>query len=49
MAGSSPSECLFIDDIEENTQAAAALGMRTITFRPGMDLGKALQEAGLIF
>jgi FMN phosphatase YigB (HAD superfamily) len=49
MAGSPPSECLFIDDIEENTQAAAALGMRTITFRPETDLEKALQEAGLIF
>ena len=44
MAGCGASECLFIDDLEENTRAAAALGMKTITYQKGMDLEKAIQE-----
>ena len=30
--GLSPEDCIFIDDRAENTAAAAALGMRTVTF-----------------
>jgi FMN phosphatase YigB (HAD superfamily) len=30
--GLPPEDCIFIDDRAENTAAAAALGMRTVTF-----------------
>ena len=32
-----PSQCLFIDDMEENTASAAACGFRVLTLRGGAD------------
>ena len=33
-----PSECVFIDDMEENISAASSLGFNTIHFKSGTDL-----------
>ncbi|MCI3272647.1 HAD family hydrolase [Streptomyces cylindrosporus] len=43
LAGVSLDRCLFVDDSEENVEAAAALGMRTVHFREAADLGRALE------
>ena len=37
-----PAETLFVDDSEENTLAAAKLGIRTLTWKPGDDLSNLL-------
>ncbi|MGW2571819.1 HAD family hydrolase [Streptomyces sp. NPDC001537] len=42
LAGTRPERCLFIDDTEENTEAAAALGMHTLHFHTAADLERAL-------
>jgi epoxide hydrolase-like predicted phosphatase len=39
-----PSECVFVDDIEENISAAASLGLNTIHFKPGTDLKSELKR-----
>ena len=39
-----PSECVFIDDMEENISAAASLGFNTIHFKPGTDLRSELRR-----
>lgn len=41
-AGLNPSETLFIDDLDKNTEAAAQAGLQTICLTPGMDLVKLL-------
>ncbi|MER5639822.1 HAD-IA family hydrolase [Kitasatospora sp. NPDC002227] len=41
-AGTTPDRCLFVDDRAENTEAAAALGMRTALHRSPADLAAAL-------
>ncbi|WP_030941691.1 HAD family hydrolase [Streptomyces sp. NRRL S-646] len=43
LAGVRPERCLFIDDTEENTEAAAALGMQPVHFRTATDLERALE------
>ena len=43
LAGTPPERCLFVDDSEENVEAAAALGMRTLHFREPADLERALE------
>lgn len=43
LAGTPPERCLFVDDSEENVEAAAALGMRTVHFREPADLERALE------
>ncbi|MGW3122282.1 HAD family hydrolase [Streptomyces sp. NPDC001107] len=43
LAGTRPGRCLFIDDTEENAEAAAALGMQPVHFRTAADLERALQ------
>ncbi len=48
-SNSEATECVFIDDIEENIRAAEALGIKTIHFEPGTDLERALREKGLSF
>jgi len=40
-------ECVFIDDLEENTDAAAKLGIQTIHFKPQADLESELQLLGI--
>ena len=46
--GVRPEEALFIDDMERNTQAAAALGMQTITFTTPEALQAELLRRGLL-
>jgi putative hydrolase of the HAD superfamily len=41
--GCAPEECLFIDDLRANVQAADALGIHTILFK---DSGKMMDEIG---
>lgn len=43
-AGAKPASCVFIDDLEENVAAAAALGMNTILYRPDIDLQRELRR-----
>lgn len=38
-----PDRCLFVDDTEENVEAAAALGMHPVHFREPADLARALE------
>ncbi|MCX4762606.1 HAD-IA family hydrolase [Streptomyces sp. NBC_01275] len=42
-AGVRPERCLFVDDSEENVEAAAALGMRAVHYREPTDLAQALE------
>ena len=44
--GRPASDCLFIDDLECNIKAAAALGMHTIHFRGVAELKQKLSELG---
>ncbi|OGD18138.1 MAG: hypothetical protein A2W03_05410 [Candidatus Aminicenantes bacterium RBG_16_63_16] len=46
-AGAPPAECVFIDDMEENIEGAAALGIPGILYRPETDLGRELGGLGL--
>lgn len=46
-AGCRPEECVFIDDMSENVEAAAALGMSGIVYRPETDLEAELEKRGL--
>jgi len=46
-AGARPEECVFIDDMEENIEGAAALGIPGILYRPETDLGRELGGLGL--
>ncbi len=42
-------ECLFIDDLEENIEAAAKMGIHTILFTPQTDLETELRQLSLSF
>jgi putative hydrolase of the HAD superfamily len=46
-AGAPPASCIFVDDMEENVRAAAALGMVTVHYRPDTDLESALCAIGI--
>lgn len=46
--GAEPKDLLFIDDSHANVRAAAALGMATIHFRPGVDLERELEARGAL-
>lgn len=48
-AETAAGECVFIDDIEENIEAAQELGIKTILMQPRTDLEAALREIGLSF
>ena len=39
-----PEEILFIDDAEDNVEAAAAAGITTLWLRPGMDIAKEVEK-----
>lgn len=43
-----PSEVVFIDDLAQNTEAAAALGMQTILFTNYEDLTHELKKIGVV-
>jgi putative hydrolase of the HAD superfamily len=47
LEGRRPEECIFIDDRPENTAAAAALGLRTVTFTDRKALEAAIAEYGV--
>ncbi len=47
LEGREPGECIFIDDRPENTAAAAALGIRTVTFTDDRALKAAISEYGV--
>lgn len=42
-------QCLFIDDIQENVEAAQKLGIQAIQMEPQTDLGAVLMDRGLSF
>ena len=48
LAGVPASECLFIDDLPSNVEAAAACGWKGIVYRRGDDLRRALANAGVL-
>jgi glucose-1-phosphatase len=45
--GCRPGECLFIDDLPENVEAARACGWHGLIYRPGDDLRQRLLQAGV--
>ncbi len=47
LEGRRPEECIFIDDRAENTAAAAALGIMTVTFTDRAALEAAVAEYGV--
>ena len=49
LAGTSPRECVFIDDMEENVKGAAAAGLAGILYVPATDLAAELKKLGLSF
>lgn len=48
-AGVLPRECIFIDDLEENTRGAGLLGINTIHYTPQTDLAEELRRFQLRF
>jgi putative hydrolase of the HAD superfamily len=46
-AAAGASACLFIDDLEENVMAAAALGLNTVLYKPDTDLAAELRALGI--
>jgi len=46
-AGFEPSECLYIDDVREYVDGAAAQGMRAVLFRGRSSLEESLRSLGL--
>jgi putative hydrolase of the HAD superfamily len=45
--GCDPKECLFLDDLPKNVEAASRWGWQTILYRPGKDLKQQLQTKGI--
>jgi putative hydrolase of the HAD superfamily len=41
-AGAPAAECVFVDDMEENVAGAAALGLKTILYKPDTDFAREL-------
>ncbi|MGH8690754.1 MAG: HAD-IA family hydrolase, partial [Burkholderiales bacterium] len=46
--GLKPAETLFMDDVDQNLHAAAALGMRTLRFESAAQCERELRALGLI-
>ncbi|MGD9682039.1 MAG: HAD family hydrolase [Candidatus Obscuribacterales bacterium] len=46
-SGLSPSECLFVDDLEDNVRAARSVGMHAILFRGHSDLVEQFTRYGI--
>lgn len=42
-----PGECVFVDDLPGNVEAAEAFGWRGVVYRPGDDLAGKLRAAGV--
>ncbi len=47
-AGRSPKELLFVDDSLKNIEAAAAFGLHTVHYGPGVDLERELSARGVL-
>jgi putative hydrolase of the HAD superfamily len=48
LAGRPAHECLFIDDLKANVEAARAAGWQGLHYRPGEDLVSRLAEHGIV-
>lgn len=48
-AGVDAREAVFIDDLEENIFGAEAIGLKSVLYKPGTELGKELRHFGLSF
>jgi len=49
LAGCEASECLFIDDLEENVKGAQAVGMQALVFHGREQLEREFQEIGIVY
>jgi putative hydrolase of the HAD superfamily len=49
LAAVATSECVFVDDMEENVKAAVETGLAGVHYRPETDLAVELRELGLHF
>jgi HAD superfamily hydrolase (TIGR01509 family) len=49
LAGTSPSECVFVDDMEENVKGAVEAGLHGVLYKPETDLAVELKKLGLAF
>ncbi|MHB1426370.1 MAG: HAD family hydrolase [Gemmataceae bacterium] len=47
LAGSTPRQCLFIDDLPANVEAARACGWHSIVYHRGLDLRRELHKLGI--
>jgi glucose-1-phosphatase len=47
IAGATPRQCLFIDDIPANIEAARACGWQGIVYHRGLDLRRELRRLGI--
>ncbi len=47
IAGSTPQQCLFVDDLPANVEAARACGWQAIIYHRGLDLRRELQRVGI--
>jgi HAD superfamily hydrolase (TIGR01509 family) len=47
VAGSKPSQCLFLDDLPANIEAARACGWHGIVYHPGLDLRREFHRLGI--
>jgi putative hydrolase of the HAD superfamily len=47
LAGSEPRQCLFIDDLPANIEAARACGWHGIVYHRGLDLRRELHKLGI--
>jgi len=48
LADCEPSQCLFIDDLSANIEAARACGWQGIVYHPGLDLRHELKKLGVV-
>jgi putative hydrolase of the HAD superfamily len=48
-SGAAPADCVFIDDLEDNIEGAAALGIPSVLYRPETELEEELRILGLSF
>ncbi len=49
LARAESAECLFVDDLPDNVEAAERHGWRGLVYSPSMNLGEALRELGIQF
>jgi HAD superfamily hydrolase (TIGR01509 family) len=48
-ADSPPGECVFVDDLPANVEAARAFGWKGMVYRPGENLAGNLRDLGVDF